>query len=157
MYLGSQTLTAAATTGVGFDNTLFSAPMGSFITTTVTFNGSTSEFSQCRVVTPGVTVSNVTTSVAVSPASMLAGGLRDGHVTISNTSGSAVDLNSLTATLPAGLLVRPELDDGRRDVRRRPSRRRASRSLGGALGWPRSGGNPPPQWPLPLPAGRVDA
>ncbi len=152
MYLGSQTLTAAATTGVGFDNTLFSAPTGSFITTTVTFNGSTSEFSQCRVVTPGVTVSNVTTGVAVSPATMLAGGLATATVTFTNTSGAAVNLTSFTATLPPGFsLVRNSTTVGGVSTTEPTSSEPAA--LGGSLVWPRSGGNPPPQWPLQLPAG----
>ena len=152
VFLGSQTLTAAATTGVGFDNTLFSAPTGSFITTTVTFNGSTSEFSQCRVVTPGVTVSNVTTGVAVSPATMLAGGLATATVTFTNTSGAAVNLTSFTATLPPGFsLVRNSTTVGGVSTTEPTSSEPAA--LGGSLVWPRSGGNPPPQWPLQLPAG----
>ena len=53
-FLGSQTRTAVNTGGFGFSNSgVLSASPGTFITTTVSFNGKTSEFSQCIVVTAG--------------------------------------------------------------------------------------------------------
>ena len=147
-YLGSQTLNAATTGGVGLDNTLFSAPAGSFITTTVTFNGNTSEFSQCRLVTAGAGGAG-TTSVSVTPSSMPAGGFATVTVTITGPPAQSLSVDSITATLPAGYsFVRNStridgsyIDDG---MDNEPP------SLGGALVWPRALVAP---WPITVPAG----
>ena len=152
MFLGSQTLTAAATTAASdSSNTLLSASPGSFITTTVTFNGKTSEFSQCIVVTAGdgLERDHGRRGVARDHAR---GGPRGGDRHLHQHLGPAVDLTSFTATLPPGFaLVRNSTTVGGVSTTEPTSSEPAA--LGGSLVRPRSGGNPPPQWPLQLPAG----
>ena len=122
-------------------------------TATSTTTASTSEFSNCAtVVAEGGGSADVTTSVAVAPASILAGGLAQATITVRNTSAAALQVSSLTATLPPGFsLVRNSTTVGGVSTTEPTASEPAA--LGGTLTWPRSGAPiAPPQWPIQLAA-----
>ena len=102
VYLGFQSVTTDASGNASLSFAAGAPTIGQAITATATSQATrdTSEFSACRTVT---TAFNLTTTVTPDASTAVAGGIDGYTITINNPSASAVTLNSVSATLPAGL------------------------------------------------------
>ncbi len=101
-YLGFQTVTTnvAGDGTVSFTSNIPAAGDVMTVTATSQTTGDTSEFSACRTVT---SATDLTTTLTPDAITALAGGLDGYTITIDNPTASDVTLDSVSATLPAGL------------------------------------------------------